>query len=43
MPIILVGLNHRTAPIEVRERFSLSSDKLHATLKALEPENTVPG
>jgi glutamyl-tRNA reductase len=35
MPIILVGLNHRTAPIELREQFSLSGDRLYTLLQAL--------
>jgi glutamyl-tRNA reductase len=39
MPIILVGLNHQTAPIELRERLSLSGDRLHTTLKALKTDN----
>lgn len=35
MSIILVGLNHRTAPVDLRERFSLTNDGLHIALKEL--------
>jgi glutamyl-tRNA reductase len=35
MPITLVGLNHRTAPLELREQLSLSGDRLHSALRAL--------
>lgn len=31
MPLILVGLNHRTAPVDVRERLSVSEAKLAET------------
>jgi glutamyl-tRNA reductase len=34
MPIILVGLNHRTAPIELREQLCLRGDRLHTVLQA---------
>jgi glutamyl-tRNA reductase len=33
--IILVGLNHRTAPVELREQISLSGDNLLTAVKAL--------
>src|SRR5213080_777581 len=33
MPIILVGLNHRTAPVDLRERLSLTNDELCIALK----------
>ena len=39
MPLILVGLNHRTAPVEVRERLGILETKLPETtheLRALE-------
>ncbi len=35
MPIILVGLNHRTAPVDLRERLSLTNDELWIALKEL--------
>jgi glutamyl-tRNA reductase len=35
MPLILVGLNHRTAPVDVRERLSVSDAQLGATTKEL--------
>jgi len=39
MPLILVGLNHRTAPVDVRERLSVADAQLSdttATLRSLE-------
>lgn len=33
--LILVGLNHRTAPVEVRERLSVADAKLHETTRSL--------
>ncbi len=35
MPIILVGLNHRTAPVALREHLSLTRDELYMALKEL--------
>ncbi len=35
MEFLVVGLNHRTAPLEVREKLSLSADRLPAALKAM--------
>lgn len=35
MNIILVGLNHKTAPIELREKFSFSSDEIEQALTSL--------
>ena len=35
MSIILVGLNHSTAPVDLRERLSLTSEELCMALKAL--------
>ena len=39
MPLVLVGLNHRTAPVDVRERLSVSETKLPdvtTTLKGID-------
>jgi glutamyl-tRNA reductase len=33
--LIVVGLNYRTAPVEVRERFALSEREMHLALQAL--------
>jgi len=33
--IILVGLNHRTAPIELREQLALSTNQLHVALDSI--------
>lgn len=38
MTLWVVGVNHRTAPIEVRERFFLSGDQRRAALEALMDE-----
>ena len=35
MPLMLVGLNHRTAPVEVRERFSMDERKMDDILQQL--------
>jgi glutamyl-tRNA reductase len=35
MPLLLVGLNHRTAPVEVRERLSVSESKTAEMLQSL--------
>lgn len=35
MHILVVGLNHRTAPVEIREKFSLSDQQLTEAVKAL--------
>ena len=42
MEFLVVGLNHRTAPLEVREKLSLSTEGLYAGLKAMESYD-VPG
>lgn len=43
MPLILVGLNHRTAPVEVRERLSILEPKLADTTYALRTLDGVEG
>jgi glutamyl-tRNA reductase len=43
MPLILVGLNHRTAPVEVRERLSISEAKLAETTQGLRDIEGVDG
>ncbi len=35
MPLILIGLNHRTAPVEVRERLDIPESRLPETTNAL--------
>ena len=35
MNIIVAGLNHRTAPVEIREKFSLSEEKIGEALYTL--------
>ena len=43
MPLILVGLNHRTAPVDVRERLSIAEAKLADTAYALRTLEGVDG
>jgi glutamyl-tRNA reductase len=43
MPLILVGLNHRTAPVEVRERLSVPEARLGETTVALASIEGVDG
>ena len=43
MPLILVGLNHRTAPVDVRERLSIPENKLADTTYALRTIDGVDG
>jgi glutamyl-tRNA reductase len=43
MPLILVGLNHRTAPVDVRERLSVSDAKLDETTASLREIDGVDG
>ena len=35
MPILLIGLNHKTAPVDVREKLELSGCRLRVALEAL--------
>ncbi|HYR43824.1 MAG TPA: glutamyl-tRNA reductase, partial [Terriglobia bacterium] len=35
MQLALVGLNHKTAPVEIRERLAFSSDALRSALASL--------
>ncbi|MEK3731427.1 MULTISPECIES: glutamyl-tRNA reductase [Paenibacillus] len=41
MHIIVVGLNYRTAPVEVRERFAFSEEELPEALKQLKSTKSV--
>ena len=43
MPLILAGLNHRTAPVEVRERLDVSDAKLGETIASLRAISGVDG
>ena len=40
MPLFTIGLNHRTAPIEVRERVAFPTDAQRAALEALKTETS---
>lgn len=39
--VVLIGLNHKTAPVEVRERFSFSPEQVTETLNRLQAEQTL--
>src|SRR6476620_10412323 len=43
MPLLLVGVNHRTAPVEVRERLNVSEAKLPELLQSLTAIGGVDG
>lgn len=43
MPLILVGLNHRTAPVDVRERLDVPEPKLPETTSALHAIDGIEG
>ena len=43
MPLILVGLNHRTAPVEVRERLTIPDSKLGSVTSSLRGLDGVDG
>ncbi len=36
--VVLIGLNHKTAPVEIRERFTFSPEQVTETLNALQAE-----
>lgn len=40
MPVFCVGLSHRTAPVEIRERFALGEDALQTALHELRGSGT---
>ena len=41
MQLIAVGLNHKTAPVEIRERFSIPKERVRGGLIALSSYETV--
>lgn len=41
MHIVAVGLNYRTAPVEVRERFTFDEKDLPSALRELKKTNSV--
>lgn len=36
MQLVILGLNHKTVPVEIRERFSLSSGAIRQALTCLD-------
>lgn len=41
MHLVVIGVNHRTSPIDVRERVSISEDRLPAILAAFKPQSRI--
>lgn len=41
LPLVVCGLNHKTAPVEIREKFVFTSEALPASLKLLTSETDV--
>jgi len=41
MQLVVLGLNHKTAPVEIRERFSLSEDRVRRGLRYLSEREDV--
>lgn len=42
MHVIVVGLNHKTAPVETREQFSIDESKLPEAIASLRSETQIP-
>lgn len=42
MPLVVIGLNHQTAPIVIRERLAIPSQHLHETLRVLKQDAALP-
>ena len=41
MQLVVLGLNHKTAPVEVRECFSFSEEQLRLALRRLRDQEIV--
>src|SRR5688500_4865074 len=41
MPLIAIGMNHRSSPVEVRERFAFEEKEIPATLEELRSRGLV--
>ena len=42
MQLTVLGLNHRTAPVEIRERFNFSNDRVASILRRLRNYDIFP-
>ena len=42
MPLVAIGLNHQTAPVVIRERLAIPSQRFPETLRALKQEAALP-
>ena len=42
MQLTVLGLNHKTAPVEVRERFNFSADRVASILRRMRNYDNIP-
>ena len=42
MQLTVLGLNHRTAPVEIRERFNFSQERVASILRRLRNYDNIP-
>lgn len=42
MQLTVLGLNHKTAPVEIRERFNFSNDRVASILRRLRNYDNIP-
>lgn len=42
MQLAVLGLNHRTAPVEIRERFNFTPDKIPGVMERIHDDDSIP-
>lgn len=42
MQLAVLGLNHRTAPVEIRERFNFTADNIPAAMERIHDDDSIP-
>ena len=42
MQLTVLGLNHRTAPVEIRERFNFNADRVASIMRRLRNYDNIP-
>lgn len=42
MQLAVLGLNHRTAPVEIRERFNFTADKIPGVMERIHDDDSIP-
>ena len=42
MQLAVLGLNHKTAPVEIRERFNFTNDRVASILRRLRNYDNIP-